>query len=259
MTSNKDQFSPDMEAEDEKLTPFDVRDSSGRQGLVKLIIGTVILLAIAFLLLKFYQPGTRDRDTPPLITAENTPFKVTPEDQEGMQVPDQDRGVFDVMNGETPEETVTETETPEVPISVPKTQVEQTPPSGANIQLDPPTAQSGTNSSEETAAPDTTPETPSVSEPAPVTSPSRTGGSSYVVQVASVRSESDAQKIWTDLENNFPNLLPSGAYVDIKRVNLEEKGIYFRTRVAGLSDKASANSLCSSFKSSGQACFVTTK
>ena len=144
MTSNNDHFSPDMETEDETLTPFDVRDSSGRQGLIKLLIGTVVLLAIAFLLLKFYQPGTRDRDTPPLITAENTPFKVTPEDQEGMQVPDQDRGVFDVMKGETPEETVTEAQAPEIPITLPKNNSQaQTPPaeeqpSGANIQLDPP-------------------------------------------------------------------------------------------------------------------------
>jgi len=259
MTSNKDQFSPDMETEDETLTPFDVRDSSGRQGLIKLLIGTVVLLAIAFLLLKFYQPGTRDRDTPPLITAENTPFKVTPEDQEGMQVPDQDRGVFDVMKGETPEETVTEAQSPEVPITLPENnQQVQTPPaeeqpSGANIQLDPPAGQSETPPSEPVETPPATP------AQEPIATPSQTGGSNYVVQVASVRSEADAQKVWSDLESRFSSLLPSGVYVDIKRVNLEEKGIYYRTRVAGLADKAAANSLCNSFKSSDQACFVTTK
>tara|TARA_R110002020_G_scaffold226361_3_gene436787 strand:- start:1 stop:768 length:768 start_codon:yes stop_codon:yes gene_type:complete len=255
MTSNKDQFSADMMTEDETLTPFDVRDSSGRQGLIKLIIGTVVLLAIAFLLLKFYQPGTRDRDAPPLITAENTPFKVTPEDQEGLQAPDQDRGVFDVMNGQPPKETVTDTQSPEVPITLPKNQPAQNPPSGANIQLEPPSNASETSSNEK----ETQAETPVVSEPAPVASQPRTGGSEFVVQVASVRSEADAQKVWNDLEQRFASLLPSGVYVDIKRVNLDEKGIYYRTRVAGLADKSAANSLCNSFKGSGQACFVTTK
>lgn len=257
MTSNKDQFSPDMMTEDETLTPFDVRDSSGRQGLIKLVIGTVILLAIAFLLLKFYQPGTRDRDAPPLITAENTPFKVTPEDQEGLQAPDQDRGVFDVMNGQTPEETVTDTQSPEVPISLPEDQPVQNPPNGANIQLDGPNPASET--SENSAETEVEPAV--IAEPEPVESvpPPRTGGSEYVVQVASVRSEADAQKVWNDLEQKFTSLLPSGVYVDIKRVNLDDKGIYYRTRVAGLADKSAANSLCNSFKGSGQACFVTTK
>lgn len=261
MTSNKDQFSPDMMTEDETLTPFDVRDSSGRQGLIKLIIGTVILLAIAFLLLKFYQPGTRDRDAPPLITAENTPFKVTPEDQEGLQAPDQDRGVFDVMNGQAPDDTVTDTQSPEVPITLPRNQAnqsppaDQTPPNGANIQLDPPV--NGTEPESDISEPPV--ETSPAPEPEPVAPQPRSGGSEYVVQVASVRSESDAQKVWSDLEQRFTSLLPGGSYVDIKRVNLDEKGIYYRTRVAGLADKSAANSLCESFKGSGQACFVTTK
>jgi len=46
-----DQFPPDLVDEDEALMPFDVRDSSGKQGLFKLFIGVALLLTIAFLLL----------------------------------------------------------------------------------------------------------------------------------------------------------------------------------------------------------------
>lgn len=260
MTANNDQFSPDMVTEEETLTPFDVRDSSGRQGLIKLMIGTAILLAIAFFLLKFYQPGVRDRDTPPRITAENTPFKVKPDDPGGMQVPNQDRGVFDVMDGNPPEETVTDVQIAEVPITLPKPNAE-----GANIQVDPP-ANSTTNTvkteDREPIAPlaevQVAPPLSTVKTPAPsqITAP-RSGNSDFVVQVASVRSQADAQATWSRLESRFSNILGNGLYADIKRVDLEDKGIYYRTRVAGLADRAAANELCNAFKAANQACFVT--
>jgi cell division septation protein DedD len=255
MTSNNDQFSPDMVADEEQLTPFDVRDSSGRQGLLKLAIGFVVLLAIALVLLKIYHPGgARDRNETPRITAENTPFKVTPEDAEGMQVPDQNRKVFDVMDGKVPEETVTDVNVPEVPITLPKTNPSTTnsgDSSTANIQVDPPRsvgAQTTTNTPVRRIAP-----------PTQVDRAVRSGDSEYVVQVASVRSQADANKIWTDLERRFSALIGPGLYADIKRVDLNEKGIYYRTRVAGLADKPSANELCRSFKAANQACYVTKK
>lgn len=246
MASNKDDFLPDMVTEDEPLQPFDVRDSSGRQGLLKLILGTVLLLVIAVLLLKFYQPGTRDRQTPPRITAENTPFKVKPDDAGGMQVPDQDREVFEVMDGKTPDEVVTELKVPETPIELPK----RTEPR-ANIQVDPPAGRQTPTTSEPVV--DVKPRV--VTRPT-ITSP-RTGTSEYVVQVASVRSQADAEAVWRKLESRFSNVLNSGLYADIKRVDLAEKGIYFRTRVAGLADREAAKSLCDTFKASNQACYVT--
>jgi cell division septation protein DedD len=246
MASNKDDFLPDMVAEDEPLQPFDVRDSSGRQGLLKLIIGTVLLLVIAFLLLKFYKPGTRDRQTPPRITAENTPFKVKPADAGGMQVPDQDREVFDVMDGKTPEEVVTELKVPETPIELPQ----RTEPR-ANIKVDPPAGTQTSVPSDPNVV-----ERPSVATPPIVPTP-RTGGNEYVVQVASVRSQSDAEAVWRKLESRFSNVLNSGLYADIKRVDLAEKGIYYRTRIAGLEDREAAKSLCNVLKASNQACYVT--
>ncbi|WP_121099309.1 SPOR domain-containing protein [Litorimonas taeanensis] len=252
MTANNDQFSPDMVADDEPLTPFDVRDSSGRQGLLKLAIGMMILLAIAFAILKIYHPeGSRDRNEAPRITAENTPFKVVPDDREGLQVPDQDRKVFDVMDGSAPDTDVSNITSPEEPVTIP-----QRDPNAANIQVDPPVTPSRDTFRSEPV--------PDVSRPNPVpavTQPTRpaiaTGGSEYVVQVASVRSQADANAVWAKLESQFSDVLGTGLYADIKRVDLAEKGIYYRTRVAGLADKSSANILCQTFKASNQACYVT--
>jgi len=62
-TNDNDIFSAAGQA-DEELTPFDVRDSSSRSGIIKLALGLGFLLALALILLKVYQPGVRDRDIP---------------------------------------------------------------------------------------------------------------------------------------------------------------------------------------------------
>lgn len=255
--NDNDMFSAANSGADEELSPFDVRDSSGKAGLIKLALGFGFLLFLAFFVLKIYQPGVRDRDAPPKIIADNTPFKIEPEDVGGVQTPNQDKTVYEIMDGKKPDETVTPSQSAEVPIELPK---------AANIKVDP--------------APTITPKEP---EPAPAPAPvikapdpvvkapaqdyvktpdparPTVGNSEWVVQVASVRSEADANNIWNKTSSKFSDVLAAGHYADIKYADLAEKGIYYRLRVAGLGDKAAANELCSKFKARGQACFVTRK
>ena len=256
-TNDNDIFSAAGQA-DEELTPFDVRDSSSRSGIIKLALGLGFLLALALILLKVYQPGVRDRDTPPKITADNTPFKVEPADAGGVETPNQDKIVYEVMGGKTPNETVTPQPSAEVPIELPK---------AANIKVDP----APTRPVSKPAAPKPKPQAanPSGSVKAPVpgyiksapsvTAPIRTGSGDYVVQVASVRSQAAAQDIWNKTEAKFSDVINSQMYADIKYADLAEKGVYYRLRVAGLADKTAASELCQQFKARGQACFVTRK
>ena len=249
MPDNKTEFSANMNPGEETLQPFDVRDSSGRQGMVKLAIGFGVLLFLAFAVLKLYQPGVRDRGDPPRITADNTPFKVAPEDAGGAQTPDQDKAVFDVMDGQKPVENITAEPAPETPAKLPdmaNIQVEK--PATKPVQAEPETATS--------AAPE--PERVVQTPPKPTASVS-TGNSEYVVQVASVRSQAEAQRIWQDVRRKYPNIVTSDFYADVRRVDLYEKGIYYRTRLAGLADKDAATQMCNALKGAGQACFVTRK
>jgi len=238
---DRDMFSAANESADEELAPFDVRDSSGKSGMIKLALGLGFLLILALMVLKVYQPGVRDRGAPPKITAENTPFKIKPDDAGGVQTPNQDKTVYDVMDGKTPNEVVTPSPNPEVPIQLPK---------AANIKVDP--------------APVIVPKTPkpvvNVISPRPTTTGEvAVGASEWVVQVASVRTELDAQAVWNKVSSKFDNVLAAGHYADIKYADLAEKGVYYRLRVAGLPDKSSASNLCSKFEAGGQACFVTRK
>lgn len=245
--NNNDIFSAANASANEELAPFDVRDSSNRSGLIKLALGFGFLLLLALIILKVYQPGTRGRTEPPKITANSAPFKIKPDDAGGVATPNQDKTVYDVMDGKKPHETVTPSPSPEVPIKLPKS---------ANIQVD--------------SAPITIPK-PVVSKPvvkAPTVTPAvktpkaptiAVGDSEWVVQVASVRSQGDAQDVWNRVSNKFDNVLSSGHYADIKYADLAEKGVFYRLRVAGLPDKPAASRLCSAFEAQGQACFVTRK
>jgi len=239
MSNTPNEFSPDLNVEQETLLPFDVREPEGLNPLIKLAILAAGLLLLAFIVLKLYTPGVRDRSDPPRITADNTPFKVKPDDIGGVQTPNQDKVVFEVMDGKSPNIDTTPEPLPERPITIqpPKPVVKKPEPQPKRVQ----------------------PEVVKLPErsPAVVTVPAN-GHSDWVVQVSSTRSQEDARDAWSKLKGKFPRLV-DGKYGDVVRVDLGDKGIYYRTRVAGLADKSSAQSLCNSLKASGQACFVAKK
>lgn len=248
-TSQDGGFSP-ISGESDPLIPFDVRDQNGRRGMYILGGAILALLAIATVIFITYQPGTRDRGEPPRIKADNQPFKVEPADPGGVQTPDQDKSVYDVMAGNTVEENVVTAPGAEEPIEM---------PSSANIQVDPPKA---VKPRVEVTTPAPKPAVkpapkPVVTAPTPRPStPVATGSGDYVVQVASVRSYEAATEIWSKVSTKFSGVLTSGLYSDIAQVDLGDKGIFYRLRVAGLADKDAANQLCSQFKAQGQACLV---
>lgn len=244
MSETPPEFSPNLEAGHETLQPFDVREREGLNPMIKLAMVAAGLLLLAFIVLKLYTPGVRDRSDPPRITADNTPFKVKPEDAGGAQTPNQDKVVFDVMDGQSPGTDATPEPLPEAPIKIVTPKPDVKTPAGTPIVSNP-------------VKVDTRPSQPTVSAPRQTPSTTTaTRGSDWVVQVASTRSQADAKAVWANIQSKYPTLA-SGRYADVVRADLGDKGIYYRTRVAGLADKSAANSLCNSFKAAGQACFVT--
>ncbi|MGJ8559811.1 MAG: SPOR domain-containing protein [Litorimonas sp.] len=245
MSADGPEFNPVMQP-DEPLTPFDVTRTSERAGLLKLIIGFGFLLVLAFIVLKLYQPGVRDRGDPPLITAENTPFKIVPEEAGGMQTPDQDKEVFDVMSGNDPSTDVITLPPPEQPVEMPQSsqdQPAQSNPAPVRATPDPVVQQPVTR-------PQVTP------EPAqPTLAPPAAGNSEWIVQVASLRSQAEAETTYAAIRAKNSAIL-SSYRSDIVRVDLAEKGIYYRARVAGFRSRADASATCDRLKAAGQSCFV---
>ncbi|MGB0906047.1 MAG: SPOR domain-containing protein [Maricaulaceae bacterium] len=224
---------------EDPLIPFDVRDQSGRRGMMILAGAIVALLILATVLFLTYQPGTRDRTDPPRIKAENAPFKVEPENPGGAETPNQDKSVYDVMAGNKVDEKVVTTPGAETPIKMPKS---------ANIVVEKP----------EPAAPKVATPKPAASTPAPKPVAVASGGE-HVVQIASLRSHEAAIDLWDELSTKHGAVIPRGLYSDIVKVDLGSKGIYHRLRVDGLANKAAALRLCDRLKARGQDCIVTSR
>ncbi len=77
----------------------------------------------------------------------------------------------------------------------------------------------------------------------------------YAVQVSAQRSEEEAQAAFRSLQGKFPGQLGNRPSF-IKRVDLGEKGIYFRAMVGPFADSSQASALCSSLKAAGGSCLI---
>lgn len=77
----------------------------------------------------------------------------------------------------------------------------------------------------------------------------------YGVQVTAQRSEEEAQAAYRSLQAKFPGQLGNRQPL-IKRVDLGEKGIFFRALVGPFTDSAQANEMCSSLKAAGGSCLI---
>lgn len=225
-------------ADGETIQPFDVREQTGGHGMLKLLGGLAFLLILAFVVMKLFASGTRDREQTPRILADNEPYKEVPLERGGEQTPNQDKEIYRVLNGTTTETAVKTAPVTEEPLPKPESGTKP----AANIVIKEP----------ETAA-------PVKPKPKPVASKPKQVSGKYVVQVASLRSKSEAQAMWDKLSGKTGSVLSANHFADIKRVDLGARGIYYRLRVNGLADKAAANQLCQKLKAAKQDCIVTLK
>ena len=77
----------------------------------------------------------------------------------------------------------------------------------------------------------------------------------YVIQIASLPSEAEAQKSFANLSAKFSSVI-GGKSPDIKPAEIPGKGTYYRLRiVAGSKDDAIA--LCTRYKAAGGSCLVS--
>jgi hypothetical protein len=99
--------------------------------------------------------------------------------------------------------------------------------------------------------------TQSLTPPAPraAAAPASSASSGYLVQVSSQRSEADAQASFRALQTKYPDQL-SGYSPVVKRVDLGDKGIYYRALVGPFASSSEASQFCSDLKAAGGQCLV---
>jgi len=123
----------------DEVHTYDASDGDGSGRRPMLTLG-VLLLATAFggVLFIAYQQGMKEggRTAPPIVKAEKTPAKVTPSQPGGMEIPHQDKRVYERINGEEATQPAVENLMPraEEPMRIPQEpekEVAAAPPSAA--------------------------------------------------------------------------------------------------------------------------------
>ncbi|HEY4863545.1 MAG TPA: SPOR domain-containing protein, partial [Xanthobacteraceae bacterium] len=96
---------------------------------------------------------------------------------------------------------------------------------------------------------------PPATAPAPQQTSNYVPAGSYVVQVASQKSEADARTSWQQLQAKYSNVF--GNYqANIKRVDLGDRGTFYRAMLGPFSNRDQAYEMCQNLKAAGGECIV---
>lgn len=219
----------------------------------------------------------------PLVRADPAPIKVRPESPGGIQVPNQDKKVYGLIQGKgkgeggQPESLLPPPETPLPPpksaaapapkpaaSALPKGATATTPPPAPQVKVPP---QEKVPTREEVIAAKPPPPLPKA--PAPKVKPrlplstekeaktaTATSASGFTIQLAAVRSPDRATEEWRRLSKKHADLLGKLKLVIVKADLGAKKGIFYRLRAGPVATEASAKSLCSELSKRKVGCLV---
>lgn len=227
-----------------------------------LIVGAFISILIYVLVARDELVAT-NADVP-LIQAAQTPVKRRPENPGGLDIPNRDRVVFDLLASQEEAPTANEPEAVALTLSEVVPVIETLAPTPVALEKAPEAAES----SALTPAADAIAALLSVPDPAPATPvapvvkaealvPVKTTGN-FGVQMASFALKKDADNAAKSYATKHASILGS-LTADIQKADLGAKGIRYRVRFIGAASKAAANTICSNLKAKGQGCFAVSK
>ncbi len=252
-------------------------ENGGRRlRIVPIAVAAITVAAFGVGVWYAYDQGVNEgvRLKPPLIRAEPGPTKVVPGQPGGLNIPDQDKTVFDRITGETKALQVEQLlPPPELPmadaIPLPEPEAEEkvvtapaaptdtpapkNPRPARESKTEPPPAD---KAAQPEKAPDrviSVPKTPAAKSK-PAAKVEKKGG--YRVQLAAFRTREQADIAWKKMKARHKGLL-SGMVPSVMRADLGAgKGVFYRLRAGFLADRKSARALCDKLKARGQGCIV---
>jgi len=266
-------------------------EASARSKIAPVLIALVALAGFSGVVWYAYVQGVRQSAPPgttPLIKADTSPAKVRPEQPGGMDVPHQNMQVLNTLPEgdkaaappverllpppETPLPRPTDTAaTPSAASSSPALppKIGPTPTSGPGVAppvtapiaaaspAPAPPAPVQTASTPAPAAPPAPPaKTQVAAAPAAAPKAAPASGGGFRVQLVSVRAQDQTAQEWARLQRTFPAL--AALHMSVMRVDLGEKGVWYRIYGGPLSDAAAAGQVCGAIKAkdSKQGCLV---
>ena len=119
-----------------------------------------------------------------------------------------------------------------------------------------PTRLAATQSADATRAPTgASTHTASIPTPGAATASAPRASGAYMVQLVSNKSEAETQSSFKVLQSKYPTVLGTRAAL-IRRVELGDRGTYYRAHVGPFANADQANVLCDRLKSAGGQCLV---
>jgi cell division protein FtsN len=262
----------------------DEEDVEGSRLPLLIVLALVVLAMFAGVVYLAYTQGVaRGRGEMPVLAAANGPARVAPQQPGGTKVPYQG---FKIYEQPAPPDDEADTAPAQAPAGAAPQSAQQAPaqaqaparaaaapvppaPVHQPVPAQPAPAKTAPPKSA-TPAPSAAPARaaapagvavapprnlvpPATGTPAARTAPAATGA--YFLQIGAYKSQADAEAAWKTFRARHATLL-AGHGLDVQRVDLGDKGIWYRARAGGFSDRDVAVAMCERLKADGGTCFL---
>jgi hypothetical protein len=254
---------------------FDIRDDETARGPLILALAIGVLLVFGAVVWNTYRQGVRSNGGGlPSVIADAQPYKRIPDERGGLEVRDTDKRFYDQMDASERVPDLASLDGGDgsdmlqggPPIDLRPTDDEvdgSDPDNGMPNSVADEVAELADLSRPDRGI-DSEALAPMPAPRAPLPPPREVSpqfafseGGQYLVQVAAFRTQDAAEAAWRKSASEHPNLY-RGAGKRIQRADLGAKGVFYRLRVGGFSQKTEADAFCDALKAEGDNCIVVT-
>jgi len=235
-----------------------------------LIVLALLVLAMfaGFVWLAYSEGVARGRSEIPVVTAEAGPARVAPANPGGASAPYKGFKIYE--QPAPPDEDTTQDVSPKTQADVkaaaaPAAAAKPVP--AAKVEA-PPAKPVAPPVKTAAAAPAPKPAAAKTAAPAPAApkqiaanvpsapvSQAPAASGAYVLQIGAYKSQAEADAAWTTYKAKHSALL-AGYSPNVVQADLGDKGVWYRLRIAGFSNKDVASALCDRLKADGGGCFL---
>lgn len=275
MNNSADRHNHDFGPFADDYRGYNLDEAEGARGPLILALAGGVMLIFGAVIWNTYKAGVRtDAGALPIVYADAEPYKTRPENPGGVIAPDQERRVYDELDGSdrsdaafqtalNSEPTQDEVLQGGPPINLKpgeETDIDEVSgiPRAALTQVEALSDLNNVPDAPSTAALATTVE-PVQHQPAVLQTPRFAFSSSgeFLVQIAALRSQSAADAAWQKSVAGLPDMY-AGAEKHVQRADLGAKGVFYRLRVGSFDQRADASTFCDALKEKDQTCIVVT-
>ena len=248
---------------------YDLGESEGARGPLILALVGGVLLNFGAVIWNTYKAGVRtDAGALPIVYADAEPYKTRPEKPGGVIAPDQERRIYDELDGSDRSdagfETALNTAADEEEVLQGGPPINLRP--GEETDLDEATGipRAALAQVEALADLNSVPDEGQNTAAVPASAPAPTAAAQkfafnasgeYLVQIAALRSQAAADAAWAKTTAKSPEMY-FGAEKRVQRADLGAKGVFYRLRVGAFEARADATEFCNALKATDQTCIV---